>query len=293
MKLSAYHPFRSTKAKEQYLALYDQQAQQWPISSETRMVETAYGLTFVRVSGAVGDPPLVLLPGNGANSLCWISNIEALSAGNQTFAVDNIYDDGRSVYTRPPKSSDDFVNWLDELFTVLALGDKINLMGISYGGWLTSQYALRFPNRLAKIVLVAPAATVLPISAGFTLRLLPCIVPYRPYIRLFLRWMFADSASEAVDKFVEEMLLARRCFKPRAFIFPTVLKDQEIQRLKVPALYLAGENEKLYSVQKATQRLNRVASHIQTEIIPQAGHELIVVQAKLVNRKILEFLKQP
>ena len=64
MKLSAYHPFRSTKAKEQYLALYDQQAQQWPISSETRMVETAYGLTFVRVSGAVGDPPLVLLPGN-------------------------------------------------------------------------------------------------------------------------------------------------------------------------------------------------------------------------------------
>ena len=103
----------------------------------------------------------------------------------------------------------------------------------------------------------------------------------------------ADSASEAVDKFVEEMLLARRCFKPRAFIFPTVLKDQELQRLKVPALYLAGENEKLYSVQKATQRLNRVASHIQTEIIPQAGHELIVVQAKLVNRRILEFLKQP
>jgi hypothetical protein len=100
------------KSKEQYLAFYDLQAQDWPIASEARMVETSYGQTFVRIDGEAGAQPLALLPGNGANSLCWASNIETLSAHYQTFAVDNIYDVGRSVYTRPPKSPDDFVSWL-------------------------------------------------------------------------------------------------------------------------------------------------------------------------------------
>ena len=281
MKLSAYHPFRSAKAKEEYLALYDLQAQKWPIASESRMVETSYGQTFVRIGGAVGAQPLVLLPGNGANSLCWASDIEALSASYRTFALDCIYDIGRSVYTRPLKSPNDFVDWLDQTFTVPELGDHIHLMGISYGGWLTSQYALRFPNRLSKVVLVAPAATVLPISAGFTLRLLPCIVPYRPYVRMFLGWMFRDSASEAVDRFADETLLTQRCYLPRNFVLPTVLKDQELQNLKVPALFLVGENEKLYSAEKAVRRLNKVAPHVVTETIPRAGHDLIVVQAEM------------
>ena len=47
MNLPAYHPFRTAKAKEAHLALYDLRAQQWPVASETRMVETPYGQTFV------------------------------------------------------------------------------------------------------------------------------------------------------------------------------------------------------------------------------------------------------
>jgi pimeloyl-ACP methyl ester carboxylesterase len=73
---------------------------------------------------------------------------------------------------------------------------------------------------------------------------------------------------------------------------PPVLKDQELCSIKVPTLYLVGENEKLYSAQKAVQRLNKVAPHIKTEIIPNAGHDLEIVQAEMVNRKILDFLKQ-
>ena len=153
MRLAAYHPFRSAKAKEEHLALYDLRAQKWPVASEARMVETSLGQTFVRISGATNDQVLVLLHGASANSLMWMQNIEALSACYKTYAVDNIYDYGRSVYTRLIKEPDDYMNWLDELFTTLALGNRIHLMGMSYGGWLTGLYALRFPNRLAKIVI--------------------------------------------------------------------------------------------------------------------------------------------
>jgi pimeloyl-ACP methyl ester carboxylesterase len=109
---------------------------------------------------------------------------------------------------------------------------------------------------------------------------------------MFLRWMFKDSTSEAVDRFADETLLTQRCYVPRNFVLPNVLKDQELQNLKVPALCLVGENERLYSAEKAVRRLKKVSSQIQTEVIPQAGHDLIVVQAEMVSRMVLRFLGQ-
>ncbi len=111
MDMSAHHPFKSEKTKELYLKSYEKMTQDWPIASETRMVETSYGQTFVRICGPADAPPLVLLPGANATSLMWLPNIEALSESFRTCAVDNIYDFGRSVFTRRFKTSDDFVQW--------------------------------------------------------------------------------------------------------------------------------------------------------------------------------------
>jgi pimeloyl-ACP methyl ester carboxylesterase len=162
-KITAYHPFRSTTAKEQYLKLYDMRVKKWPVDSQTELVDTSYGQTFIRMSGPVGAPPLVLLHGAGGDSLQWIPNVEALSKRYRVYAVDNIYDFGLSIYRQSIKNPTDYVNWLDGLFSALELGNNIKLMGLSYGGWLTSQYALRFPDRLDKIVLLAPGGTILPI----------------------------------------------------------------------------------------------------------------------------------
>lgn len=68
MKTTAYHPFRSAEAKTKYLAYYDEAVKQWSVQSEGRMVDTSYGQTAVRVSGAEDAPPLVLLPWAGT---CW------------------------------------------------------------------------------------------------------------------------------------------------------------------------------------------------------------------------------
>ena len=299
MDMRAYHPFRSERAKEQFLDLYDMRAKQWPVASESAMIETSYGHTFVRISGPSDAPPLVLLPGAASTSLMWIPNIRALSGPFRTYAVDNIYDYGRSVYTRPVKSPDDFVNWLDELFSALALGDAINLMGLSYGGWLASLYAVCFPNRLAKTVLLAPARTVLPLRLSFMLRVILISLPYRFFTRRFMQWMFGDlTQGDAISRVlfenaVDDMFLASRCFKPKHFVQPTVLKDSELRSIRVPTLYLVGENEKIYSAQKAVQRLGKVAPHINTEVIPDAGHGLTIEQTEMVDGKILEFLGRP
>lgn len=295
METSNYHPFRSSQAKEEYLTYYDERAKEWPIASDTKLAHTSFGQTFVRISGPSNAPPLVLLPGSVFNSLMWIPNIEALSKEYRTHAVDNIYDCGRSVYTRTFKSPEDFVQWLDELFTELDLGDNIRLMGLSYGSWLTHQYALRFPQRLAKIVLLAHPAIV-QTNMEFIFRfMLAFLSPSR--FALFVHWLLQDTAQKdepsrmLLEGIIGDMQLAAKCFKPKATIIPKLMKDDELRKLQVPALFVMGENEKTFPPQKAIQRLNKIAPHVQTEIIPNAGHDLNLAQADLVDRTVLAFLK--
>lgn len=71
---------------------------------------------------------------------------------------------------------------------------------------------------------------------------------------------------------------------------PPVLTDEEWMGLQPPTLFLAGENEVIYSAGKAVRRLNRVAPQVSAEIIAGAGHDLTFSQAALVNQTILRFL---
>ena len=100
MEVVDYHPFKSYEAKEKYLKLYDENAKSWPVPSEVKMVDTSYGKMFVRISGPADAPPLVLLHGMSNNSLMWQSNIEALSKEYRTYAIDDTYGNGRSIYTK-------------------------------------------------------------------------------------------------------------------------------------------------------------------------------------------------
>lgn len=297
-EMTPYHPFRSEGAKQRYLEFYDEIAKDWPVVSETRMIETSYGQTFVRISGPVDAPPLVLMHGANATSLSWMPNIKALSQSYRTYAVDNIYEFGRSIFTKTFKVPDDFVIWMDELFSALDLGSDINMIGMSYGGWLTSQYAINHPENLDNIVLLAPAATVLPLGPGFLGPALVSILPHRHFVKKGMEPILADlwkkdEAGRAyAENWVDHLDLGLRSFKPKMMVSPTVLTDAELKSFKMPVLFMVGENEKIYSAQEAVERLKKIAPRIRVEIIPNAGHDLSVVQAEMVNQKILDFLEK-
>jgi pimeloyl-ACP methyl ester carboxylesterase len=190
MSFPVYYPYKSREAKE-------------------RMFLTSLDRTFVRMSGPFGAPPLVLLPGMSAHSLLWAPNIAALSDVYRTYAVDRIGDVGRSESTRPVRCLDDFMDWLDELFRALELGDAINLVGLSYGGWLAAQCALRFPERIHKLILLAPGG-VLPPAIGFMLRGSLLLTRNRGLARSVLNWLFEDLARKdpaRVEASLDRMLM--------------------------------------------------------------------------------------
>jgi pimeloyl-ACP methyl ester carboxylesterase len=298
MAYPPYHPFRSEPARARYLAYYNQRATCWPVPSETRMVETALGSTFVRISGPPGAPPLVLLPGMAATSLMWAPNIAALSAAHRTYAVDNVNDVGRSVFSRPLRSGDDFATWLDDLLAGLRIGSDASVIGVSYGAWVTGQFALCRPERIAKAVLLAPPGLVMPVRWAWIAGALASGMSKSLHHR-FLEWVFEDAVRAGgegvrrIDEMIEEGHLFSECFVPRKPPFPSVLSDEEWSRYRVPTLYLVGEHEKMHSPKSAIARLARIAPRVEAEVVPGAGHDLTIVQADLVHRKVLTFLAKP
>ena len=76
-------------------------------------------------------------------------------------------------------------------------------------------------------------------------------------------------------------------------VYPTVLSDDELRSISIPTLFLVGEHEVIYPAHEAIGRLNSVAPQIKTELIPDAGHDLTIVQSVLVNKKVIKVLKGP
>ena len=292
------HPFRSPEAQETFLASYDARAQRWPVPFEITHVETSYGQTYVRISGLKNGPPLILLHGHSENSLTWLPNIEDLSQNYRTYAVDIVSDPGRSIYTRVMSHVDDYISWLNELFDGLELEHDINLIGLSYRGWLVSRYALRFPQRLSKIVLIAPAG-IAPFPLPFiAFALCLSLFQFRSkfFFKRLTRWMFKDflaahpNGEQKFDDWFEFIYLGIQSHKAQPIVFAKVLSDRELRQLKMPILFLTGENEIIYSVPKTLKRLRAVAPNIEIKVIKNAGHDLPLAQPKRVNQAILDFL---
>jgi len=293
-EIPSYFPYRSAAARDSYLTFYDAlTAKQWPLAAEERMVPTSYGETFVRVAGPAKAPPLVLLPGAVSTSLMWAPNIKALSEVCRTYAVDQVGDVGRTTCTRPIRRLNDLLVWLDELFDALEPGNRINLMGCSYGGSLAAEYAIHAPQRLSAIILVAPGATVLHLNPQFVMRLALAAISSRRWLRPFICWVFADMVRKDpawLDPMMDQLRLGMRSIQRRLPI-PPVWRDARWRALTVPALFLVGEHETVYNAHKAVRRLERVAPQVTADIIPAAGHDLTIAQAEMVNRKVIEFVK--
>jgi pimeloyl-ACP methyl ester carboxylesterase len=74
---------------------------------------------------------------------------------------------------------------------------------------------------------------------------------------------------------------------------PPVCRDEELRELKMPTLLLFGDHEVIYNAKAALKRATKLIPHVETAVIPGAGHGLNFDRPELVNQRILEFLGRP
>lgn len=123
-----------------------------------------------------------------------------------------------------------------------------------------------------------------------------CFIPHRYFMKKELYWSCEDLVQTNKGRAIAEdhlnyLMLAIRSFKTKIPAPMTVWTDDELRSIKVPVLYIAGENEKMMSVKSAVKRLNYLAPDIKTEVIPNSGHAVFFSHPELVSEIILGFLK--
>ena len=164
--------FKSYEGEEEYMAAYEAALRLWPVAYEPVDIPGRYGRTHLVATGPKDAPTLVLLHMYFANLTMWAANIADLSRDHRVYAIDVIGQPNKSLPNQPLKSREDYVAWLSELLGALNI-ESTNLIGASFGGWLTLNYALGAPERVNKIALFSPAGGLIPLVKQFYLRGLP------------------------------------------------------------------------------------------------------------------------
>jgi pimeloyl-ACP methyl ester carboxylesterase len=280
------------------MAAYEATLKLWPVPYEPMDIPGRYGRTHLVASGSEDGPTLVLLHMFFTSLTQWAANIADLSRDYRVYAIDVTGQPTKSIPSQPLKSRQDCVTWLSELLDALNI-ESTDLVGASFGGWFTLNYALGAPKRLNKIVLLSPAGGFLPLVKQFYVRgMLNTLFPRRFMMESFLRWMTYEenlrdpSTRLIMNCLTDQMYLGSRYFRMQAGVLPSVFSDEELRSLQVPTLLLIGQQEVLYDPEAALERARRLIPNFEGELLPRANHEMTVSKHKIVDRRVLEFLKR-
>jgi pimeloyl-ACP methyl ester carboxylesterase len=257
--------------RERYLELLGQ----WPVPYEELRVPTREGETFVVACGPVDGPPVLLLQGSGANAAMWRRDIAVWAEDFRVYAVDVIGEPGLSAPSRPPLASGAYAGWLDDVLDRLGLS-RASLVGVSLGGWLALDYAIRRPDRVERLVLLSPSGI-----GRAKLGILVKAVLLAPLGRWGRRRLLRSAVGAApgapgpADDVVlgEFALLIFAHFRPRREVVP-IFPDEALRRVTAPMLVIVGERDAMLDSNGTARRLAQAVPHAQVRLLPAAGHLL-------------------
>ncbi len=147
--------YKTDEGRALVLRQYRAALDAWPVPSTQTSISTRQGETFVLSSGPDKRPPLILLHGSATNSASWVGDIGTWSQHFRVHAIDLIGEPGLSAPARPPLGSGAYQEWLDDVLDGLGL-QQAAVIGLSLGGWVAMDYAIRRPDRVGKLVLISP-----------------------------------------------------------------------------------------------------------------------------------------
>jgi 2-hydroxy-6-oxonona-2,4-dienedioate hydrolase len=262
-----------------------------------------------RVITAGEGPPLVLMHGGGGHAEAYSRNISRLATKHRVIAMDFLW----HGFSSKPKFRAG--NWLEQFSEqVLDLLDsmgieKASLEGESLGGWVAIDLALRFPERVDKVILntawgckfdpqhVREAAADLESLRKTSMDALNN--PEKEKIRKRMEWLM--SPEKVTDEIVDvrhgiwsrpDTNAALKEYYEQLFSPSTedyLFDEAAIKRISVPTLILWTDKNPLHGID-AAHRLEKLIMGSRCYIIKNAAHWPQWEHAQEHDRVVLEFL---
>ena len=275
------------KSDEGERAIKDRYAQflsHWPVPNQQLRVPTREGETFVIASGPESAPPLILLHGTAFNSTMWMGDIAAWAPHFRVYAIDIIGDAGMSAASRPSYTSEAHALWLDDVLSALNIGHA-SFVGISLGGWIALDYAIRRAARVTSLVLIAPGGIASKKVLIWALPLLLLGSWGRKKMTEKISGPRPATPSPAHQAVAEFSGIVFKNMKPRTKSFPT-FSDESLRKLAMPVMAILGGKDVFIDSKRVKARLESNVPNIRIDYLPDARHAITNQ-----SQSILSFLR--
>ena len=274
--------YKSIEGERLVLERYQAFLKHWPVPNQQVRVPTSQGETFVIISGPEDAPALLLLHGGMMNSSMWMGEVTAFARFFRVYCIDMIGEPGLSAPARPPLASDAYAVWLDDVLDHLAVA-RASILGISLGGWLALDYAIRRPERVERVAVLCPGGIGRQKVGIVFATLVSRIFGERGKRRLMERILGRAPADPPppVKAFLDFVQLIQKHFRPRMVRLP-VFPDNALRRLNVPLLAIVGARDVLLDSAQTKRRLEAFVSGAQVVYLPEAGHMIAGQTARVL-----------
>lgn len=282
--------FQRKTDKTAYLKSYDDALKLWKIPFQEDDILTSYGMAHVITAGPKNAEPLILLHGMDASSTMWYPNIEALAKNHRIYAIDFLMEPGKSVSCGETLSKEEIITWYNEIFDHYKL-KKFKVVGASRGGWIGTLLATQENSRITKLALLSPAQTFETIDSkrkalpALMLKLFPNEKKLNKTLKAFSFY------PEKIDTlYKQQFYLANKFAKSNSSMLQMLpFSKEDLKNLNIPVLVLVGDHDVINS-EDSLEKAKEFLPKSKAEKIENAGHFLTIDQAKLVNKKIADFL---
>jgi len=265
-------------------------------------VRLSNGVTHYELRGPATARTVVLVHGFSVPYYIWDSTTAALEANG--FRVLRYDEFGRGFSDRPDVAYDAslYDRQLAELLDSLHVPGKVDLAGVSMGGWVTATFTGRHPERVRTLTLVDPVAGSSPAAGGA--EALPIVGPYL-FQALAVPGMADGQAGDFVNpgRFPEwaERYRPQMRYKGfgRALLstrratagMNTDTLYARVSATGVPVLLLWGQSDATVPFER-NARVRQAIPAAEFHAIAGAGHLPIVEQATLTDSLIVGFLRR-
>jgi pimeloyl-ACP methyl ester carboxylesterase len=249
---------------------------------------------------------VVLVHGLGGFIENWMYNIEPLAKEHRVYAMD-LVGFGRSDKTPLVKDMNTLVQFISDFMDALKIS-RATLIGNSLGGGLVLQFALRFPQKVEKLVLVDTAGMGRDVIVDFRL----CSVP-------FLGELLIKPSLKGVEKLWRKIVydpalvtpeLVKMCYElgtlpdatksllsvlraginlcgQRSKLTKPLLKD--LYKINVPTLIFWGRQDRIIPIKHATIAAAKIPN-AKLIVFDKCSHVPMFEYPEGFNKITMEFL---